>query len=41
MKEQLKEIIKTIAAEILQIVIGEFSRRVRNCIVARGGLFET
>ena len=35
-----KEIIKSIPAKILQSVIGEFSRPIRNCIVARGRLFE-
>ena len=39
-KEQVKEIIESIPAEILQRVIGEFSRRIRNCIVARGGLYK-
>jgi len=38
--EQVKKIIKSISAEILQRVIGEFSGRIRNCIVARGGSFE-
>ena len=33
-------IIELIPAEILQRFIEEFSRRIRNCIVARGGLFE-
>ena len=32
---QVKQIIELIPAEILQCVIGEFSRRIRNCIVAR------
>ena len=40
MNEQVKEIIESISAEILQRVIGEFSRRIRNFIVASGGLFE-
>ena len=40
MKEQVKEIIESINAEFLQRGIGEFSRRIRNCIVARGGLYE-
>ena len=40
MKVQVKEIIESIPAGILQRVIGEFSRRHRNCIVARGRLFE-
>ena len=40
MNEQVKEIIESIPAEILQRVIGEFSRCIRNYIVARGGLFE-
>ena len=40
MKEQVKEIIESIPAEILQRVIGEFTRCIRNCIVARGRLFE-
>ena len=35
MKDQVKEIIESIPAEILQCVIGKFSRRIRNCIVAR------
>ena len=39
MKEQVKEIIESIPAEILQCVIGEFSRHIRNCIVARGESF--
>ena len=40
MKNQVKEIIVSIPVEILQRVIGEFSRRIRNCIVARRILFE-
>jgi len=40
MKDQAKEIIESIPAEILQRVIGEFSRRILNSIVARGRLFE-
>ena len=40
MKEQIKEIIESIPAEILQRIIGEFNRRIRNCIVARWRLFE-
>ena len=40
MKEQVKEIIKSIPAEILQCVIGKFSRRILNCIEARAALFE-
>ena len=40
MKDQVMEIIKSIPAEILQRVIGEYSRCIRNCIVARGRLFE-
>ena len=40
MKEQGKKIIESIPAEILQRFIGEFSRRIRNFIVARGRLFE-
>ena len=45
MNEQVKGIIESIPAEILQRVIGEFSRRwivfrIRNCIVARGGYLE-
>ena len=39
-KEQVKEIIESILEEILQRVVGEFSRRIRNCIVARWRLFE-
>ena len=39
MEERVKEIIESIPAEILQHVIGEFSCRIRNCIVARGGLY--
>ena len=39
-KEQVKDIIDSIPAEILQRVIGEFSRRIRNCVVAKEGLFE-
>ena len=39
-KEQVKGTIESIPAEILQRVIGKFSRRIRNCIVARGRLFE-
>ena len=39
-KELVKEIIESIPAEILQRVIGEFTRRIRNYIVARGRLFE-
>ena len=35
MKDKVKEIIKSIPAEILQCVIGEFSRCIQNCIVAR------
>ena len=37
---RVKEIIGSIPAEILHRVIGEFSCRIRNCIVTRGGLFE-
>ena len=40
MNEEVKQIIESIPAEILQQVIGEFSRRIRNSILARGGLFE-
>ena len=40
MNQQVKEIIESITVEILQRVIGEFSRHIRNCIVAVGGLFE-
>ena len=40
MKEQVKEIIESINAEILQRVIGEFSRCIRNCVVAKEGLYE-
>jgi len=40
MIDQVKEIILSIPAEILQRVIKEFSRRIRNCIAARGRLFE-
>jgi len=40
MNEQVKEIIETIPAEILQRVIGEFNRRIRNCVVARGRFFK-
>ena len=40
MKEQVKVIIESIPTEILQQVIGEFSRRIWNCIVARERLFE-
>ena len=40
MKDQVKEIIVSITAEILQRVIGKFSRRIQNCIVAREILFE-
>jgi len=40
MNEQVKEIIESIPAEILQRVIREFSRRIRNSIAARVGLFE-
>ena len=39
-KEQVKDIIELITVEILQRVIGQFSRRIRNCIVARGGFHE-
>ena len=39
-KDQVKEIIESIPAEILQRVIGELSRRIRNCFVVKGGLFE-
>ena len=39
MKEQVKEIIE-LPVETLQRVIGEFSRRLRNCIAARERLFE-
>ena len=39
MKEQVK-IIESISAEILQNAIGEFSRRIQNCIAARRELFE-
>ena len=40
MNKQVEEIIEYIPAEIMQRVIGEFSHRIRNCIVAREGLFE-
>ena len=40
MKVQFKEIIESIPAEILQGIIGEFSRHIQNSIVARGGLFK-
>ena len=40
MKDQVKEIIESIPAEILQCVIGEFSRRIRNSVVAWSRLFE-
>ena len=40
MKEHVKEINELIPAEILQSVIGEFSRRIRNCIVAIEGMFK-
>ena len=36
MNVQVKQIIKSISVEILQRIIGEFSRRIRNCILARG-----
>ena len=36
MNQQVKEIIESIPVEILRRVIGKFSRRIRNCIVARG-----
>ena len=39
MKDQVEEIIESIHAENLQRVIGEFSRRIRNCNVVRGRLF--
>ena len=39
MKDQVKEIIESIPDEILQRVIGEFSRLIRNCIVAWGRLY--
>ena len=39
MNEQVKEIIESIPAEILQRVIGELSRRIRNSIVTRRVLF--
>ena len=35
MKDQDKIIIESIPAKILECVIGEFSHRIRNCIVAR------
>jgi len=38
--EQVKEIIESIPAEILQRVIGKFSRRIRNSIVAKIELSE-
>ena len=37
----IHQFIESIPAEILQRVIGEFSRRIRNCIVARGGFLDT
>ena len=40
MKKQVKKIIESIPSEILKYFIGEFSRRIRNCIVAWGGLFK-
>ena len=40
MKEELNEIIASILAEMLQRVIGDFSRRIRICIVARKKLYE-
>ena len=40
MKDQVKEIIVSIPAKILQRAIGKFSRCIRNCIAARGRLFE-
>ena len=40
MNEQVNEIIESIPAEIMQRVIGEFSRRNRNYDVARWILFE-
>ena len=40
MKDEVEDIIVLIPAEILQRVIGEFSRRIRNCIVDRKRLFE-
>ena len=39
MKDQVK-IIESIPAEVLQRVIREFSRRIWNCIAARGRLFQ-
>jgi len=39
--EQVNEIIESIPTENRQCVIGEFSRRIQNSIVARGRLFET
>ena len=41
MNEKVKDIIESIPAEILQRVIGQFSRRIRNCILTREGLFES
>ena len=38
--ERVEDIIESIPAEFLQRVIGEFTRRIRNYIVARGRLFE-
>ena len=35
MMDQVKKIIESIAAKILQCVIEEFSHRIQNCIVAR------
>ena len=40
MNKQVKEIIESIPAEILQRVIRDLSGHIRNCIVAGGGLFE-
>jgi len=39
--EQVNEIIESIPTENRQRVIGEFSCRIQNSIVARGRLFET
>jgi len=36
MKEQVKEISESISAEIMQRIIGEFRRCIRNCILVRG-----
>ena len=40
MEDQVEEIIESIPTEILQRVIGEFSRHIQNCIVATGRLGE-